>query len=107
MVRDAFLLPQIYEALWAAHSSNWFTSFNLTQGFLQLAMEEDNIKKTAFRARSSGLYEFTCMPFRLFNAGSSFCHLMEQCLGDQQFVTLLLYLGDICIFALSIEVMLD
>ena len=54
-----------------------------------------------------GLYEFTCMPFRLSNAGSSFCHLMEQCLGDQQFVTLLLYLDDICIFAPTIDDMLD
>ena len=32
---------------------------------------------------------------------------MEQCLGDQQFVTWLLYLDNICIFAPSIEVMLD
>ena len=47
------------------------------------------------------------MPFGLSNAGSSFCHLMEQCLGDQQFFTLLLYLDDICIFAPSIEEMLD
>ena len=39
--------------------------------------------------------------------GSSFCHLMEQCLGYQQFVTLLLYLNDICIFALTIDDMLD
>ena len=60
-------------------------------------MEESNIKKTAFRAGSIDLYEFTCMLFRLSNAGSSFCHLMEQCLGDQQFVTLLLYLDDICL----------
>ena len=37
----------------------------------------------------------------------SFCHLMEQCLGDQQFVTLLLYLDDICIFAPTIDDMLD
>ena len=64
------------------------------------------MKKTAFRAGSSGLYEFTHMPFGLTSAGSSFCHLMEQCLGDQQLVTLLLYLDDICIFALSTEVML-
>ena len=70
-------------------------------------MEEDDIKKTAFRAGSSGLYKFTCMPFGLSNASCSVCHLMEQCLGDQQFVTLLLYLDDICIFALSIEEMLD
>ena len=87
MVRDAFPLPRIVETPQAVHSSKWFTSFDLTQGYLQLAMEEDDIQRTAFRARSSGLYEFTCMHFGLSNAGSSFCHLMEQCLGDQQFVT--------------------
>ena len=107
MVRDAFPLPRIDEALQAVHSSNWFSSFDLAQGYLQLAMEESDIKKTAFRASSMGLYEFTHMPFGLSNAGSSFCHLMEQCLGDQQFVTLLLYLDDICIFAPTIDEMLD
>ena len=107
MVRDAFPLPRIDEALQAVHSSNWFSSFDLAQGYLQLAMEESDIKKTVFRASSTGLYEFTHMPFGLSNAGSSFCHLMEQCLGDQQFVTLLLYLNDICIFAPTINDMLD
>ena len=47
------------------------------------------------------------MPFGLSSAGSSFCHLMEQCLGDQQLVTLLLYLDDIYIFAPTIDEMLD
>ena len=107
MVRDAFPLPRIDEALQAVHSSNWFSSFDLAQGYLQLAMDEGDIKKTAFRAGSTGLYEFTHMPFGLPNAGSSFCRLMEQCLGDQQFVTLLLYLDDICIFAPTIDKMLD
>ena len=32
---------------------------------------------------------------------------MEQCIGDQQFVTLLLYLDNICIFALDVSAMLD
>ena len=54
-----------------------------------------------------GLYEFTCMPFGLSNAGSSFCHLMQLCLRDQQFVNLLLYLDDICVLALTIDKMLD
>ena len=106
-VRDTFPLPRIDEALQAVHSSNWFSSFDLAQGYLQLAMEESNIKKTVFSASSTGLYEFTHMPFGLSNAGSSFCHLMEQCLGDQQFVTLLLYLDDICVFASTIDDMLD
>ena len=106
-IRDAFPLPHIDEALQAVHNCNVFTSFDLVQGYLQLAMAEDDIKKTAFRAGSSGLYEFTCMHFGLSNARSSFCRLMEQCLGDQQFVTLLLYLDDICIFAPDVSTMLD
>ena len=106
-VRDAFPLPKTDKGLQAVHSSNWFTSFTLAQGYLQLAMEEDNVKKTALRTRSSGLYKFTCMPFGLSNAGTSFSHLMEQCLRDQQFVILLLYLDNISIFAPSTEVMLD
>ena len=44
------------------HSSNVFTSFDMAQRYLQLAMTEDDIKKTAFRAGSSGLYEFTHRP---------------------------------------------
>ena len=91
MVRDVFPLSQISKALQAVQSSNWFTSFDLDHWYLHLVMEEDNIKKTAFIARSSGLYKFTHMPFGLSNAGSSFCHLMEQCLGEQQFATLLPY----------------
>ena len=74
----------------------WFTSFDLAQGYLQMAMEEADIPKTAFRAGSSGLFKFTRMPFGLTNAGASFCRLMEMVIGDQQFVTLLFYLDDIC-----------
>ena len=106
-IRDAFPLPCIDEALQAVHSCNVFTSFNLVQGYLQWAMAEEDIKKTTFRADSSGLYRFTHMPFGLSNAGSRFCRLMEQCLGDQQFVTLLLYLDDICIFAPDVSTMFD
>ena len=70
-------------------------------------MAEDDIKETAFRAGSSGLYEFTHMPFGLSNAESSVFRLMRQCLGDQQFVTLPMYLDDICIFAPDVSTMLD
>ena len=59
LVRDSFPLPRIEEALQAVQAAIWFTSFDLAQGYLQLAMEEEDIQKTAFRAGSSGLYEFT------------------------------------------------
>ena len=105
--RDSFPLPRVEEALQAVQSAMWFTCFDLAQGYLQLAMMESDIHKTAFRAGSSGLFEFTRMPFGLSNAGASFCRLMEMCIGDQQFVTLLFYLDDICVFSSTIDEMLD
>ena len=91
-IRDSFPLPRIEEALQAVKAAVWFTSFDLAQGYLQLAMDEADIHKTAFRAGSSGLYEFTGMPFGLSNTGASFCCLMEMCLGDQQYLMLLFIL---------------
>ena len=58
-VRDAFLLPSFDEALKAVHSTNLFSSFDLAQGYLHLVMEVSDIKKTAFRVSSTGLYQFT------------------------------------------------
>ena len=106
-VCDSFPLPRIEEALQAIKATVWFTSFDLAQGYLQLAMDEADIHKTAFCAGSSGLYEFTRMPFGLSNAGASFCHLMEMCLGNQQYLTLLFYLDNICVFSSSVDEMLD
>ena len=103
VVRDAFPLPRIDKALQAVYNCQWFTSFDLVQGYLQMPVEEADIHKTAYRAG----YKFTHMLFGLSNSWSSFCHLMEMCLGEQQFVTLLLYPDDICIFATSIDEMLD
>ena len=73
MIWDSFPLPMIEEALQAAKAAVWFTSFDLAQGYLQMAMSEDDIHKTAFCAGSSGLYEFTHMPFGLSNMGANFC----------------------------------
>ena len=106
-IHDSFPLPRVEEALQAVQATVWFSSFNLAQGYLQMAMEEEDILKTRFHAGSSGLYEFTHMPFGLTNAGASFCRLLEMCIGDQQYITLLFYLDDICIFVETADEMLD
>ena len=106
-IRDSFPLPCVEEALQAVQAAVWFSSFDLAQGYLQIAMEEEDIEKTAFCTGSSGLYEFTRMPFGLTNVGASFCRLMEMCIGDQQYITLLFYLDDICIFTETADQMLD
>ena len=109
VVRDAFPVTHIDEAPQAVHCCQCFMPLDLVQGYLQMPVEEADIYKTAFRAESSDLYEFTHLPFGLSNSRSSFCHLIEMCLGDQQFdiLPLLMYLDDICVFATSIDKMLD
>ena len=106
-MHDSFPLPRIEEALQAVKVAVWFTSFDLVQGYLQLAMDEADIMKTAFCVGFSGLYEFTCMPFGLSYAGTSFYCLMEMCFWDQKYITLLFYLNDICVFSSTVHEMLD
>ena len=48
VVRDAFPLPRIDEALQAVHNCQWFSSFDLAQGYLQIPVDEADIHKTAF-----------------------------------------------------------
>ena len=62
-IHDSFPLPHVEEALQAVQAAVWFSSFDLAQGYLQMAMQEEDIPKTTFRAGSSGLYEFTRMPY--------------------------------------------
>ena len=93
--------------LQAVHNCKWLTSFDHAQGYLQMPVIEEDVSITTFRARSLRVYEFTQMPFGLSNSGSSFWHLMEMCLCNLHFVTFLLYLSAVCVFATSIDEILS
>ena len=105
--KDAYPLPRIDEALEALKGARFFSSLDLAQGYLQCAMKEEDINKTAFRVGSGGLYEFLRMPFGLCNAPATFQRLMENILGDQAYIILLLYLDDILVYASTIDEMLE
>ncbi|KAK3750830.1 hypothetical protein QZH41_007147 [Actinostola sp. cb2023] len=52
---------------------------------------------------TGGLYEYTCMPFGLCNAPSTFMRLMDKAFGDLNFQSLLVYLDDILVFGSTFE----
>uniref|UniRef100_A0A3B1JJS8 Gypsy retrotransposon integrase-like protein 1 n=1 Tax=Astyanax mexicanus TaxID=7994 RepID=A0A3B1JJS8_ASTMX len=100
--KDAYPLPRIEESLDALAGAKLFSTLDLTSGYNQVPMAEEDKQKTAF-CTPFGLFEFNRMPFGLCNAPSTFQRLMERVFGDERFQSLLLYLDDIVIFSSTFD----
>ena len=68
--KDAFLLPQIHDAIDILSQSKYYTTVDLLSGFWQTPMEE------AFTVGMLGFFQCKCMPFGLCNAPATFQQLM-------------------------------
>ena len=104
--KDAYPLPRIDEALEALKGAKYFSSIDLAHGFHQVAIEDKDIEKTAFRVRTGGLFEFTRMPMGLCNSPATFMQLMDLGFGDLNFQSILIYLDDILLFGSNPEELL-
>lgn len=100
--KDSYPLPRIEESLASLKKSRVFSTLDLAHGYWQVGVHPADKEKTAF-VTPTGLYEFNRMPMGLCNAPGTFQRLVESCLGDQNFETLLLYLDDIIVFSPSFE----
>lgn len=97
-VKDAHPLPHQSDCLAALGGSAIFSAMDLTSGFYNVAMAEEDRKLTAFTT-PMGLYEFNRLPQGLCNSPASFMRLMMGIFGDQNFMTLLCYLDDVLVYA--------
>lgn len=76
-IRDAYPLLRIEEALDTLHGINFYTTLGLSQGYYQVATDERNIYKTAFRVGTGGLYEYPRMPMGFSNSAATFRKITE------------------------------
>lgn len=97
-LKDAHPLPHQADCLAALGGNAFFSTMDLTSGFYNIPMCEEDKKYTAFTT-PVGLYEYNRMPQGLCNSPASFMRMMLNIFGNLNFTSLLCYLDDLLVFA--------
>lgn len=86
-IPDTYPIPDIFNTLASLGNPRYFTTLDLTSGFLLIKMQGIDIRKTAF-STLNGKYEFSRLPFGLKNAPAIFQRTIDDVLKE--------YIGKIC-----------
>ena len=97
-LKDAHPLPHQADCLAALGGNCLFSTMDLTSGFYNMPLHEDDRKYSAFTT-PMGLYEYNRLPQGLCNSPGSFMRMMTCTFGDQNYMSLLCYLDDLLVFA--------
>ncbi|CAK1604134.1 unnamed protein product [Parnassius mnemosyne] len=100
-IKDRYPLPHIEDQVTRLSGKSYFTTLDLAQGYYQVPIDDESIRKTAFITQS-GLYEFLKMPFGLSNAPAVFARLIQVTLGEVSH-EIALYLDDVMIPTISVK----
>ena len=80
-VPNKYPAGKVEDILRRMQNSSWFSKFDLTNGFLQVMMEEKCRNMTTF-VTSRGMWRFKRMPFGLINSPATFGVVMHEVLGE-------------------------
>ena len=101
-LRPVFPIPDAVQLFDTLEGATFFSSLDLSQGYYQVPMAEEDIQKTAFATRK-GQFEFLRMPFGLCSAPATFQRLMHTVLRNENWRRCIIYLDDILVFGRTLE----
>jgi hypothetical protein len=101
-IKNRYPLPRIDDLLDSISGMKYFTSLDLTSGYYQIRITEEDVPKTAFRT-PFGLYQFKVLTFGLTNAPATFQSVMNDMLRPYVGKFVVVYLDDILIFSKTAE----
>lgn len=101
-VKDAHPLPHQADVLAALGGNGMFSTMDLTSGYYNVPLHEEDKKFTAFSS-PLGLHEYNRLPQGLCNSPATFMRMMLTIFGDQNFLSLLCYLDDLLVFGKTDE----
>ena len=101
--KDLYPIPRIQEVLESLARAAHFSTMDFKSGFWQVRMALESQQYTAFTVGNLGFYEFTRMPFRLYNAPTTFQHLMQNTLGELNLTYCVIHVDDVIVFGCTEE----
>lgn len=102
LIKDNYPIPNINESIDALAGTQYFSTLDLTSGFFQQVIAEEDQFKTAITTHK-GLFQFTRTPFGLATSPNAFQRLMNLILGDLSNLGILIYIDDIAIASKDVE----
>ena len=100
--RPIYPIPDSQEVFDCVGGVRYFTSLDLSQGYHQIPMNENDKCKTAFATRT-GHYQYEVMPFGLCGAPATFQRMMQSVLQNEAWVKCVIYLDDVLVFGKTVE----
>ena len=100
--RPVFPMPDSRALLDTLSGSAYFTTLDLSSGYYNIPMKEEDIQKTAFSTRHNH-WEFVRMPMGLSTAPGTFQRLMHMVFHKENWKQCLIYLDDVLLFSDSIH----
>ncbi|GJU71275.1 putative reverse transcriptase domain-containing protein [Tanacetum coccineum] len=97
-VKNRYPLPRIDDLFDQLQGSSVYSKIDLSLGYHQLRVRDEDIPKTAFRTRY-GHYEFQVMPFGLTNAPTVFMDLMNRVCKPYLDKFVIVFIDDILIYS--------